>query len=187
MRWLYWAAGGLGVAGVIGMVLGLKGAGVFEPHDALVTGIEPPNHTPQDLLAAVAAIDPEHNPTLQRGYLGQPNWCNRFVHLMADYLGVPLVWGEYGTRANDMIDWIDAGNSGWFQSPNVDNAQALALQGYFVVATYRTLMPWDSGHLAVVLPYPGAVQIAQAGKSNFNRGSVARGFGSIQPIYYAHA
>jgi len=141
----------------------------------------------RDILDAVAYVDPEGNATLQRGYLGQPNWCNRFVHLVADYLRVPLIWGEYGTRANDMADWLDYGNADWFRVGSGAEAQALALDGFLVLATYKNWMPWQSGHIAVVLPIAGSIQIAQAGATNFNQGSVTKGFGSIVPAYYAHS
>lgn len=187
MRALYWAAGAAGAAGVIGLVLGLKGAGI-DPATWFDPGVlPPPRRSPEDILAAVAAVNPAGNPTLQRGYLGQPNWCNRFAHLVCEELGVPLIWGEYGTRANDQISWLDAGNGGWLPVATKLQAQELALQGYVVLATYYNLSPGESGHMALVLPYSGAVQIAQAGRSNFNRGSLAAGFGQIQPVFYAHA
>jgi hypothetical protein len=178
-----------GIAAVVAAVLGRR----TEEPSSDETGVEPleqqafTGRSPGDILDAVAYVDPEGNSTLQRGYLGQPNWCNRFAHLVADYLRVPLIWGEYGTRANDMADWLADGNDGWFKVDSGTDAQALALQGFFVLATYKNWMPWNSGHMAVVLPYPGAVQIAQAGRSNFERGTVTQGFGGIVPVYYAHA
>lgn len=180
--WLYWGAGALGAAGIAGLVLGLKGAGVFEPQ--FIPG---PSRSPQDILNAVAAVNPEGNPTLQRGYLGQPNWCNRFLYLVCSQLGVPMLYGEYGTRANDQVEWMDDGNDGWFPIIDAADAQAKALEGYLVAATYYNLNPFGSGHVAVVLPLAGAVQIAQAGARVGSRMTLSAGFGSIQPVFYGHA
>lgn len=187
--WVWWAAGAAGAAGLVGVILGVKGTGIlnqdpFAPGTNLLPQIF--GRTPQDIFNAVASVDPANNPTLQRGYLGQPNWCNRFVHLVCDELGVPLVWGEYGTRANDQVDWLRAGNGGWFPVSKAD-AQSLALQGYVVLAAYQNSNPDESGHMALVLPLAGTMMIAQAGARNFNQGSLAAGFGSIQPEFYAHA
>jgi hypothetical protein len=179
-----------GIAAVVAAVLGRR---TDEPSSGDLATDYPleqqpfTGRSPQDILQAVAYVDPEGNPTLQRGYLGQPNWCNRFVHLVADYLRVPLIWGDYGTRANDMVDWLADGNADWFKVDSGMEAQALALQGFFVLATYKNWMPWNSGHIAVVLPHAGPVQIAQAGAHNYNHTTVDKGFGSIVPVYYAHA
>lgn len=181
-NWVYWAAGGLGAAGLAGVVLGLKGAGAFEPQF-----VPAPSRSPQDVLNAVAAVNPEGNPTLQRGYLGQPNWCNRFLYLVCSQLGVPMLYGEYGTQANDQISWMDDGEAGWFQIAGPEAAQQRALEGYLVAATYYNLNPFGSGHVAVVLPLAGAVQIAQAGARVGSRMTLAAGFGAIRPVFYGHA
>jgi hypothetical protein len=191
VKWVYWLGGALGVAGAVAFVFGLKGSGLLETTEdgASGSGSGGPlfGRSPQDILDAVAKVDPAHNPTLQSGYLGQPNWCNRAVYLLCSELGVGIIFGEYGTRANDQIAWLDAGNGGWFQVSSKDEAQRLAMEGYVVLATYFNMMPGASGHMALVLPLPGTMQIAQAGKRTFNRGSLAQGFGAIQPVYYAHS
>lgn len=187
--WVWWAAGGAAAVGVAGVLLGLKGSGALEqawealPNPGGV--LEPARRDPGAIFAAVARVNPAQNPTLQRGYLGQPNWCNRFVHLACDELGVPMIWGEYGTKADDQIAWLDAGSDGWFQVGNKSEAQNLALEGYVVLATYYNFL--GSGHMALVLPLAGTMMIAQAGKSCFNQGTLAAGFGGINPVFYAHA
>jgi hypothetical protein len=188
--WLWWAAGAAGAAGIVGVIAGLKGSGLLEStEDGLIPSGAGPlfGRSPQDILDAVDKIDPAHNPTLQSGYLGQPNWCNRFAALVTAELGVGIIFGEYGTRANDQIAWLDAGNGGWFQVSSKDEAQRLAMEGNVVLATYYNMMPGASGHMALVLPLPGTMQIAQAGKRTFNRGSLAQGFGAINPVFYAHS
>jgi hypothetical protein len=143
--------------------------------------------TPQDILDAVAAINPENNPDLQPGAANEygtvGTWCNRFIALVTEALGAPIPYGTAGMRANDQIDWLGQGNGGWYPTSKA-GAQAAALAGHLAVATYRNLN--GSGHLALVLPIPGAMQIAQAGAHNYNMASLASGFGSIQPIFFAH-
>lgn len=186
--WVWWAAGAAGAAGVVATVFGLKGAGLLPGgggEGSLFDSLPFISRSPQDLLNAVARVDPEHNPTLQNGYLGQPNWCNRFVHLVCEDLGVPLLWGQYGTRADDQIAYLDAGNDGWFPASSQQVAQDFACQGYVVLATYYSFL--GSGHMALVLPFTGTMMIAQAGKSCFNRGTLAAGFGGIKPVFYIHS
>lgn len=184
-NWFVWLAGAAGVAGVVGLFLGLKGAGVLEAEaDGAVDLGNGAARSPDAIFHAVQKIDPQHNPTLQNGYLGQPNWCNRFVHLVCDELGVPLIWGEYGTKANDQIEWLGNGNGGWFKVSSQSEAQSLAINGYVVLATYWAMI--GSGHMALVLPIGGAMQIAQAGKHCYNQASLQAGFGAIHPEFFAH-
>ena len=139
--------------------------------------------TPQDILDAVADVDPKNNPELQPGYLGDAfTWCNKFMYLVLGELGVSIPFGP--TDANDQIEYLAQGNDGW-QRVQAQDAQAAALNGNVAVATYFN--PGGHGHLALILPYSGVMQIAQAGASNFNRGSLASGFGAIQPVFYVHA
>jgi len=187
VKGFWWLAGGLGLVGAAGVVLGLKSAydaGAFSPSDGAAP-LPPTGRSPNDIFRAVQKVDPEHNPILQRGYLGQPNWCNHFAALVTAELGCPIVYGEWGTRANDQIAWLDEGNGGWFQCSSQAVAQSLALQGYVVLATYRAFM--GSGHMALVLPVAGPMRIAQAGATCRNDISLAGGFGAIKPVFYAHA
>lgn len=139
--------------------------------------------TPQDIIDAVADIDPQHNPDLQPGTLGDGlTWCNKFMWLVLGELGVNIPFAP--TNANDQIEYLAQGNDGW-QEVTRDDAQIAALNGNVAVATYFN--PGGHGHLALVLPYGGPMQIAQAGASNFNKGALASGFGNIQPVFYVHA
>jgi hypothetical protein len=155
---------------------------VFLLKDRVQATVVSANRTPQSILDAVATIDPEHNPELQPGYGGPGyTWCNKAAYQMLYELGVILPWPAL---VNDMIAYIDGGNDGWYPTSE-SGAQAAALEGQVAVATWYNL--GGHGHMALVLPYAGAVQIAQAGAINFNQGSVRRGFGNIHPNYYAHA
>jgi len=136
---------------------------------------------PQDILDAVASVDPEGNPELQPGYAGGASWCNKFIALVTAKLGVPL---PSNTLANDMISYMDAGNDGWYQVSNASVAQSAAMVGKVAIATYYNFS--GHGHMALVLPIDGPVQIAQAGATNFNQGSLSRGFGFIQAVFYVH-
>lgn len=188
MKPLYWLLGIAGVGTVVALVFGLKdelGSVAIQAQNLAQGG-----RNPQDILDAVAEVDPKYNPTLQSGYLGQPNWCNRFAALVTRALGVPIIYGDYGTRANDQILWLDAGNDGWYPVTNASQAQQLALEGEVVLATYYNMTPGKSGHMALVLPLGGTPKIAQAGKNNFDatdNATIAMGFGAIRPIFYAHS
>lgn len=142
---------------------------------------------PQSILDAVATVDPEHNPDLQRGAAPAAvdgTWCNKAAYLILQQLGIDIPWGDYGTKADDIIAWIDAGNDGWYQVSQ-DDAQALALNGGVVLATYYNM--GGPGHIAIVLPIGGpTIQIAQAGAQNFDQGDLVHGFGFIKPTFYAH-
>ena len=137
---------------------------------------------PLDILNAVDTINPEQNPDLQP--TGGLTHCNLFAHMVAVVLGVPLIWEDYGTLANDIITWLDAGNEGWYQLGSAAAAQEAALKGNVVFATLYNFS--GHGHIALVLPVAGNVQIAQAGTRNFNAGSLSKGFGFKQPSFYAH-
>lgn len=173
--------------------LGLGGAAAyaayvfFGDNPVVPDVITQATRSPEDILRAVADVDPEHNPALQPGANGGTTWCNKAVALITAKLGVPIIWGEWGTRANDQIIWLQQGNGGWYPG-NKDDAQAAALAGHVSLATYFNLNPppSDAGHIAIVLPYPGTMQIAQAGRANFNMGPLTRGFGSIQPQFFIH-
>lgn len=194
MKPIYWVAGAAGAAGVVGLILGIKGAvegqSIGDEFSNTVNQVKfSAGRTPQDILAAVADIDPANNPILQRGYLGAPNWCNHFCALVTAALGCPVPYGQYGTRINDIITWLDAGNGGWYQlGTSATAARDAALQGQVVLATYFNMNPPpnDSGHGALVLPLEGTPMIAQAGARCFNQGTIAQGFGAIQPVFYAH-
>jgi hypothetical protein len=143
---------------------------------------------PSEILFAVQVVDPGHNPELQPGAVPAPvggTWCNKALYLMLRQLGINLPWGDYGTRANDLIAWIDASNDGWYPISESD-AQAAALNGTVVVATFYNF--GSEGHLALVLPISAPeIQIAQAGRHTFNQGNLSDGFGRIRPNFFAHA
>lgn len=142
--------------------------------------------TPQDILAAVARINPRANPALQPGAAPAPaggTWCNKFIAWVTAELGAPVPYGEYGTPANAMLAWLEAGNSGWRRATREEAARytihgRLALVGYF--------NPEGPGHIALVLPHGEPLRIAQAGRSCFNDGPLSDGFGSLPVTFYVH-
>lgn len=194
MKAAWWIAGAAGAAGLTALVLGVKGAtegqSVTEELGTVVNQVKfSAGRTPQDILDAVASIDPANNPELQPGYGGGATWCNKFLAMVSSALGCPIPYGQYGTRINAMISWLDAGNDGWYQlGTSATAARDAALQGQVVLATYYNMNPPpnDAGHGAIVLPLDGTPMIAQAGRSTFNRGTIPQGFGAIRPVFYAH-
>ena len=175
---LPWFIGGGVVVGAIAMLTDTGQNAVNYVKATAQTALT--TRTPQDILDAVAKIDPEHNPDLQPGANGGADWCNRFLYLVLKELGVYM---PINTLANAEIEFM-ASSSDWTQLSQ-DDALAAALQGQVVVATYYN--PGGHGHVALVLPIDGPMQIAQAGASTFNRGTLAHGFGSLPVAFYAHA
>lgn len=142
--------------------------------------------TPEDIRRAVREIDPEHNADLQPGAPPAPpdgTWCNKFVAWATSALGAPVPFGEYGTPVNAQVVWLQAGNDGW-RVTDAAGAQAGALAGKVALATYFN--PQGHGHIALVLPEASELRIAQAGRTNFNDGPLARGFGSAPVVFFVH-
>ncbi len=134
--------------------------------------------TPQSILDAVAAIDPEHNPDLQPD--DGATWCNKFVMLVTAALGAPVP----SDLANGQGEFIQGGNDGWYPASSAAEAQAAALAGKVVVASWINL--GGHGHIALVLPISGPIQIAQAGAHNYNQAPLSWGFGTKQPAFSVH-
>lgn len=170
------------VAGIAGLGVVLWATGAI---NAAANVYIQATRTPEDIIDAAELVSVD--PTVQPGYSGQPDWCNRFLYLVLDKLGVTIPYGKYGVRANDQIAWIAAGNDGWYPT-DAAGAQQAALAGNIGIATYTNPIPSASGHVALVLPIDGSpVQIAQAGNTVSAQMPITSGFGLIQPVFYAHA
>lgn len=171
-----------------GLLGGLDNRDSSAAAGALVAGFGL-DDAPPLVLQAVAAIDPEKNPALQRGAPPAPSpwdtWCNKFVALVTNWLGVGLPWGTWGTTANAQVEWLRKQLDGWTKLPSEAAAIAAALKGAVVVA--GAIRP-GHGHIAIGLPFQTVeLQIAQAGASNFARGGLRRGFGRVDDVeFFAH-
>lgn len=124
-------------------------------------------------------------------------WCNIFVSDVTAALGAPIPhWvttagrptdhadkdnGARELTANKTCDWLlELGSKfGWQQIAPRDAAEKRAVAGFPTVACWKNPQP-GSGHIAILVP--GG--IAQAGKENFNLGSLERGFGTGREILY---
>lgn len=170
------------VAGVAGLGVVLWATGAF---NAAANVYLTATRTPEDIIDAAELISVD--PSVQPGYAGQPDWCNRFLYLVLDKLGVTIPFGQYGVRANDQIAWIAAGNDGWYPT-DAAGAQQAALAGNIGIATYTNPVPGASGHVALVLPFDGSpIQIAQAGGTVSAQMPITSGFNLIPPVFFAHA
>lgn len=170
----WWLGGAAAVAALVA---------TWKTNNPISEAVRSALRTPQSILDAVATIDPEHAPELQPGYGGAGNtWCNHFIAEVTAMLGASVPYAP--TLVNDQILWIDAGNNGWYQVGSADEAQQAALSGKIALATYYNFA--GHGHIALILPIDGPMQIAQAGSANFNQGPLAQGFGFIQPVFYVH-
>lgn len=145
--------------------------------------------SPSLLEAIVAQHQVETAPRYQRRDVtgdGIPEtFCNVFARDVCRALGAPL---PEGMRANDLVAWLSGSivcGTGW-EPVTAHIAKAMANEGQVVLAGWFN-RNGGSGHIAVVLPSSGpTLEIAQAGRTNFARGPIARGFGDLTPSLFAH-
>lgn len=153
--------------------------------------------SPEALTALVEKLDPERNPLWRKrditGDGVDETFCNQFLHDALELLEAPV---PKGLLARQQIEWLasDVGKAhGWREVGRAEAFQS-ANRGEVVVA--GLLNPkknpdgtWRSSHVALVLPtgFGLELQIAQAGLSNFNAGSLTRGFGAgVTPRFFHH-
>ncbi len=108
-------------------------------------------------------------------------YCNIFAQDVVRALGYELPWG----RANDLGFWLMT--SGAWQPLSSSRAQAWANEGKPALAAWINPDSTRPGHVAVLRP--GGL-IAQAGATNYNKATLAQGFGSSrlnQVSFYGNA
>lgn len=144
--------------------------------------------SPEAVADAVALVDPERNPHLQRrditGDQVPETFCNWFVADVTALLECPVP----RVRANDQILWLNAGNGGW---ETVSPADAMERAGKGLPVLVGWFNPkGHPGHIALVRATPTGqhgLWIAQAGRSNFSLGTLFEGFGKHAPLsFFAH-
>ena len=151
------------------------------------------------VLEAVALADVEHHERYQPG--DGKTYCNIFVwdvtravlgprfeapHWVGpDNAPCPPFEGRE-LSANALCIWLAVVGPvlDWRHVSAVE-AGIAARHGEVVLATWEN--PSGHGHVAVVLPGDGNLHIAQAGKTCFANGSLAKGFGSKPVSFFAHA
>lgn len=149
------------------------------------------NRSAARLAFVVAQFLVEVAPRYQRRDVtgdGSPEtFCNFFVREVLRALGVQV---PEGLRANALHAWLAQQASlgvtpGWERVPQ-HVAQRAADEGMVVVAAWPN--PSGPGHMAVLVPSLGeaGVWVAQAGLTNFTRGLLQHGFGSVQPDFFVH-
>jgi hypothetical protein len=130
--------------------------------------------------------NPKYLPSGPRG--NRTTWCNRFSQDALRGLGVPE--GKFPTGlANNMNTWFhtQGAKNGW-RKVSAAEAQALANQGKPTVATWKN-PTGGHGHIGVIRPGElknGSPTMAQAGGTNFNKGTVRQGFGNKEPQYFVY-
>lgn len=171
--WLPWALVGLG------LVL------VFGTGDAVALPVG--QRDPQSIFDAVAAVNPAGALDLQPGYLGAGyTWCNKFIERVLLQLGITFPGPP--TLVNGQIDYLSAGNDGWYEVNGMFDAQAAALQGQIALATYWNPNPAGHGHIALILPVDGPIVMsAQAGERNWNSAPMLAAFGTLPTRFFVHA
>jgi hypothetical protein len=139
---------------------------------------------------------------------GKPHThCSAFVAAACKRLGVYILRPPDHSEtllANAQYDWLreEGRRHGWKPVRDPHEAQHFANKGYLVVATYKNHSRKRPGHIALVRPSTRGDEviehdgpaIIQAGGTNFNRTSLARGFRGHPSAwrdrevrFYAHA
>lgn len=152
----------------------------------------PQNRSATRLMAIVA----EH---LYRGHAryaprdvtgdGKPEtFCNLFAQDVCEAMGVEL---PRNARANELHAWLAgpatcSARSGW-ERADAHAGMAMAEQGCLALAVWPH-PAGGSGHMAILVPSLGepGVWCAQAGRVNFTRELLQRGFGPIAPSVFVH-
>jgi len=102
--------------------------------------------------------------------------CSAFAGAVSVKLGVYLLRPpEHKTvlLANAQNEWLNARGAefGWEHVADGAQAQALANQGWFVIASYRNPVPTQHGHIAIVRPSDkSAAQVSAEGPQIIRRG-----------------
>jgi hypothetical protein len=145
---------------------------------------------PQRLNQVLDQLNVEGNkkylPTGVKG--NRTTHCNEFAQDALKNLGVPQ--GKYPTgMANSMNTWFNTQGpkNGW-RKVSAAEAQQLANQGKPTVASWKN-PTGVHGHIGMIRPGElknGSPTMAQAGGTNFNKGTVRQGFGSKQPEYFVY-
>jgi hypothetical protein len=129
------------------------------------------------------AHNPAYLPTGKRGTSSRVTHCNQFAQTALRQMGVPTPGGN----ANSMNRYFNGQTQGW-RKVSAAEAQRMANSGHAAVASWSN-PTGGHGHIAIVRPGvlgQGGPRIAQAGGTNFNDGSAARGFGRHTPDYFVH-
>lgn len=122
--------------------------------------------------------------------------CSQFAAVACRSLGVYLLRPpEHKLKllANAQFDWLgsEAGRAaGWQPVATPLEAQALANRGWLVLAAKKNPDPKRAGHIAVVRPEARAAEaieeegpmITQAGRKNYRRAPMAKGFSNMKEL-----
>lgn len=121
---------------------------------------------------------------------GHPEtWCNLLAQDVCEAMGVEL---PRNMRANDLHAWLGKQSFrsdqqvGWERS-DAHTGMAMADQGCMALASWAN-PTGGPGHIAIFVPSLGepGVWCAQAGRINFTRELLQRGFGAVAPDVFCH-
>lgn len=136
-------------------------------------------------LIAIMRRDPEHAPIYHRRDIngdGIPEtMCNWFARDFAADMSAPIP----NARANDQIEWLRSTLGlleGWKET-NITGAKLAAGEGKVVLVGWFN-PKGHPGHIAVMRN--GLGEIAQAGRINFNKGTIEQGFGQLPVQFFIH-
>lgn len=161
--------------------------GLDSPGPRLTSTLQ--NRDPQRLMAIVAEHHhrghARYTPRDVDGVPGEETWCNLFLQDVCEAMGVMMPRHK---RANELIIWLatDGLRHGWEQAAE-HVAQRMADEGQLAVAAWFS-RSGGPGHVAVLVPSLGedGTFIAQAGRTNFTRGTLANGFGDRLVTFFVH-
>jgi hypothetical protein len=161
-----------------------------EQYKAIVPDvIDDERHRSATILSAVLdSLSVEHVERYQPG--DGKTWCQILTWDATLCLGceVPHWVGKGELNANETVLWLrnEGRDLGW-REVGEQTARIEALMGHPTIAAWEN--PDGHGHVAMVRPSPepGPIYICQAGATNHNLCTLARGFGTNGPlVYFAH-
>lgn len=158
--------------------------------------------TPEMLERVVAQFGLEtatrwqkHVSTRADGSKAVETYCNVALSDLTKALGCEVPrWWQRGANlvqlsANEQQRWLqDEGPMHGWRPCSVAEAQVRANMGHPAVPTWFNPQPSHSGHVGLFMPDRGeaGLFIAQAGMTNFSRGTLSSGFGARNVLCFTH-
>jgi len=144
--------------------------------------------SPDLLVQVIAQFEVETTP--RYAPRNGKTYCNIFVWDVTRALGceVPHWWLSTELTANALAGWLaKVGPIHGWEMAHKKVACAYAKEGKPAIAIWKNPGA-GPGHIAVLVPsrFESETEIAQAGKTNFSRGSLTRGFGARSVTFYVH-
>ncbi len=212
----FWRLPLLAVSAALTISIGCAGSIAYATE-----GAAPVTAPAEHLADAIDSLDVEHHwpagvhvkwdtgipDGRQESSTGKHTHCSAFVAAAAKKVGIYILRPPEHPQsllANAQYDWLESEGAaqGWKPVASPVEAQRLANEGWFVVATYKNHHDDKPGHIAIVRPSNRNVEsireegpeITQAGGTNYRSVPLRVGFSGHpaawshrEVLFYAHA